>query len=81
MNPIQKYIQAETRRQFFKKGAMGLGTAALSTLLAQSASATGGNDQLIGAPGLPHHAPKAKRAIYLFMSGRSIANGYVRLQT
>ena len=59
-----------TRRQFFSKSAAGLGTAALATLLGneplfakKDAVATGGLSDLA------HFAPKAKRAIYLFMAG------------
>jgi len=68
MNPVQQYIQLETRRQFFGKGALGLGTAALASLLGQGAAQA---DTLAGSglPSLPHFAPMAKRAIYLFMSG------------
>ena len=69
MNPIQEYIVQETRRQFFGKAAKGLGVAALASLLpgtrlAASTPSTGAN-----AMELPHFAPRAKRAIYLFMSG------------
>ncbi|MEK6246856.1 MAG: DUF1501 domain-containing protein, partial [Planctomycetales bacterium] len=68
MDPIQNYLQGLTRRHFFGRGALGLGTAALASLLptdlrAQAATST------TGLPGLPHFAPKAKRAIYLFMAG------------
>jgi hypothetical protein len=69
MTPIHDLTLAMTRRAFFQRGALGLGTAALATLMpdrlfaAPDASATG------GLPGLPHFAPKAKRAIYLFMNG------------
>ncbi|HEY8506098.1 MAG TPA: DUF1501 domain-containing protein [Gemmataceae bacterium] len=68
MDPIREHIRAITRRHFFGRGALGLGAAALASLLSERldaapASATG------GLPGLPHFAPKAKRAIYLFMSG------------
>src|SRR4051794_14342280 len=65
MNPIHDHLQTLTRRHFFRRGALGLGSAALASLLpsqAQAATATG------GLPGLPHFAPKAKRAIYLFMN-------------
>ncbi len=72
MDPLQEYIQLETRRQFFRRGAMGLGAAALSTMMMQgapSASAATPGTNIGGRPDLPHAAPKAKRAIYLFMSG------------
>jgi hypothetical protein len=66
MNPFNEYGQALTRRHFFGNSAMGLGTAALASLLpAQQTSAAGSG----GIPALPHFAPKAKRAIYLFMAG------------
>ena len=54
-----------TRRHFFGANALGLGTAALASLLPGElkASATG------ALPGLPHFAPKAKRVLYLFQSG------------
>ncbi|MCB9766790.1 MAG: DUF1501 domain-containing protein [Candidatus Omnitrophica bacterium] len=60
---------AMTRRQFFGKSATGIGTLALGSLL--------GSDSSFGAPSAidplavkpPHFAPKAKRVIYLFMSG------------
>jgi hypothetical protein len=69
MQPFQDHLELMTRRHFFGRGALGLGTAALASLmppqslLAAPVSATG------GLPGLPHFAPKAKRAIYLFMNG------------
>lgn len=68
MNPLQNYVELETRRQFFRRGAMGLGIAALASLDSQSAFASS-NDQTLGLPDLPNFAPRAKRAIYLFMSG------------
>ncbi|MCP4190041.1 MAG: DUF1501 domain-containing protein [Planctomycetaceae bacterium] len=72
MDPIQEHLRAETRRHFFGRSALGLGTAALASLLpGQTASAaTAANSQSTrGLPGVPHFAPKAKRAIYLFMAG------------
>lgn len=53
-----------TRRQLFGRGALGLGTASMAGLFGADLKASGGQD----ATGL-HHAPKAKRVIYLFMSG------------
>ncbi len=58
-------ILTETRRQFFAHGARGLGVAALASL---GKSATISQPKG-GLPGLPHFAPKAKRAIYLHMVG------------
>ncbi|HEY1378534.1 MAG TPA: DUF1501 domain-containing protein [Gemmataceae bacterium] len=66
MNPIHDHALQLTRRHFFKRGALGLGTAALASLLPGRAAA--GERAVGGLPGLPHFAPKAKRAIYLFMS-------------
>lgn len=63
MDPIQEYANQITRRQFFGRSAAGIGTAALASLL---------NERLLASdhvPGIPHFAPKAKRVIYLFMSG------------
>src|SRR5205085_5769789 len=67
MNPLQDRAVAMTRRHFFQRGALGLGTAALTSLLPGRAGAVG-EKAVGGMPGLPHFAPKAKRAIYLFMS-------------
>ena len=77
MDPIREHIQWMTRRHFFGRTGLGLGTAALSTLLAEHArsdtspagSLTPGTTTAAGLPGLPHFPPKAKRAIYLFMNG------------
>ena len=58
MDPIKESVLVETRRQFFRRSATGIGGAALASLLQ-------------GAPteGLPHFAPKAKRVIYMHMVG------------
>lgn len=75
MNTFQEYYSAITRRHFFGQGALGLGTAALASLVGeQSRAATAVSkfaepDRVGGLPSLPHFAPKAKRAIYLFMAG------------
>jgi hypothetical protein len=68
MHPIHDRLQAMTRRCFFGRSALGLGTAALASLLPGRAQ---GDDAPAhgGLPGLPHFAPKAKRAIYLFLNG------------
>src|SRR5215831_21152450 len=66
MNPIHDHILTMTRRHFFRSGAVGLGTAALASLLSnqQATAAT----QTGGLPDLPHFAPRAKSAICLFMN-------------
>ena len=48
--------QALTRRQFFRRNAMGLGGVALSSLLGEAGAAS-------------HFAPKAKRVIYISLIG------------
>ena len=65
MTPLEQYLQAMTRRHFFGRTALGLGTAALASLLPDRPAWAGGH----GLPELPHFAPTAKRAIYLFMAG------------
>src|SRR5258708_2989407 len=67
MNPIHEHLQTLTRRHFFGRSALGLGSAALASLLPArtgAAETTPG----IGALGLPHFPPNAKPAIYLFMN-------------
>ncbi len=71
MDPIQEHLQTITRRHFFGRASLGLGAAALASLLPHRL--LGGElvpeKRVGGLPGLPHFAPKAKRAIYLFMAG------------
>jgi len=77
MNPIHEHALLQTRRQFFGKSATGIGTAALASLLnpglfegqASAADTQKGIDPTQGVLPAPHFAPKAKRVIYLFMSG------------
>src|SRR5687768_15158488 len=72
MDPIQEYAQRETRRYFFGKTAVGLGAAALGSLLNPNlfgAEASAASDlQTYGMLPALHHAPKAKRVIWLFMA-------------
>ena len=56
MHPSEELVLAETRRQFFGRGARGIGGMALASAMGQSAT-------------LPHFAAKAKRCIYLHMVG------------
>jgi hypothetical protein len=71
MHPSDEAVLNETRRQFFAHGARGLGLAALATMLGKELTgASTPNVQAVGGQaGLPHFAPKAKRAIYLHMLG------------
>ena len=69
MNPIDEAVLAETRRQFFGRAANGLGIAALASLFGDKGAAAVQREPIGGLPGLPHFAPKAKRAIYLHMVG------------
>jgi uncharacterized protein (DUF1501 family) len=70
MHPEEEAVLAETRRQFFGRGARGLGSLALLSLLAnEKAQAATEKAAVGGRPDLPHFAPKAKRAIYLHMLG------------
>jgi hypothetical protein len=68
LHPLEEHYLSLTRRRFFGMAARtmgaGLGTLALSSLLAKRASAEA-SAVAIG----PHFAPKAKRVIYLHMEG------------
>ncbi len=74
MHPLfEDWVRSETRRQFFKRGANALGTAALASLLGADSSpvraATGASSD--GGPSVlgPHFPAKAKHVIYLHMVG------------
>ena len=71
MHPSDEAVLNETRRQFFAHGARGLGVAALASIVGKEMlGATAPDPKAIGGQaGLPHFAPKAKRAIYLHMLG------------
>src|SRR5688500_1033550 len=70
MHPITERQLLINRRQFFGRLATGIGTAALGSLLSKDLLASPAASALErGLPHLPHHAPKAKRVIYMLMSG------------
>lgn len=73
MNPIEQRLAHLTRRSVLKGGIMGLGATALSTMLPGSlgANETSGGSELANriVEKALTHAPKAKRAIFLFMAG------------
>lgn len=56
------------RRRFLSRLSLGLGSAALGSLLVPDLFSGGSADSGL-APGIPHFAPKAKRVIYLFQNG------------
>src|SRR5437867_13292424 len=63
MNLKREFELTITRRHFFGLASMGLGRAALTSLISRDAEASA------ALPGLPHFKPKAKRVIYLFQHG------------
>ena len=75
MNPShEQLIQSMNRRAFLSTTGVGLGAAALNSLLAQDAAAQEGSStkqvaQAPGFAGLPHDVAKAKRVIFLCMAG------------
>ncbi len=67
MNP-REYFEIRSRRSFLRDCAGGIGTVALSQLLASEGRAAGEPSSPL-APVKPHFAPKAKNVIFLFMEG------------
>lgn len=65
MSPQQEQILWQTRRHFLRHSTAGIGGLALNSFLARESSAT--EDPLRSRE--PHFAPKAKRVIYLHMTG------------
>src|SRR5258708_27894040 len=73
----KEWSVCESRRQFLGRAGKVLGWASLGTLFGDArfrrlAFASGNNSQAAFGPDklrLPHFAPKAHRAIYLFISG------------
>ena len=74
----QEWAAIETRRRFLGRSGKGLGWAALASLMGEALLSCDAHGADIkgqsGVPDreqlkLPHFAPRAKRAIYLFMSG------------
>src|SRR4051812_29301959 len=71
MDPRLERLQHITRRHFFKESQVGLGAIGLSSLLAGDAPAASVASQVVNplAPKRPHFAAKAKRVIYLHLTG------------
>ena len=69
MNPKLERLQHLTRRHFLKESSAGIGAAAFASLMAKDspASAAAATNPL--APKKPHFEAKAKRVIYLHLTG------------
>ncbi len=67
MNSLADYSAAINRRQFFRKNGIGLGVAALGTLLARDTAYAAAPDAQI--PNFQSIAPRAKKAVYISLIG------------
>ena len=68
-HPLRESELMMTRRQLFGRAALGLGTVAMANLFGRDLWAGIGKENGLSGSAATHHAPKAKRVIYLFMSG------------
>jgi hypothetical protein len=59
----------QSRRSFLASSGVGLGSVALNLLLARDLRGKDSPDKYRGLAGFPHHKPKVKRVIFLYMSG------------
>ncbi|MGB1707957.1 MAG: DUF1501 domain-containing protein [Rubripirellula sp.] len=69
MKRFLEHLQQQTRRHFFQQSAAGLGGIALNSLLAGEGSGSERSAANPLAPQQPHFPAKAKRVIYLHMTG------------
>lgn len=72
MNPILQNLQQRTRRYFLRDSSVGLGAIAMSSLLGNEGKAEGRAESATSPGPLrkkTHFEPKAKRVIYLHMTG------------
>ena len=71
MNTYEQIRTLMTRRHFFGRTSVGIGTAALASLLGRESAADAGDRRAAdaGLRELPHFAPQAKRVIYLHQNG------------
>jgi hypothetical protein len=69
MNPHLEHLRQQTRRHFLSRTACGVGAIALGSLLRPALSAAEPAPANPLAPRLPHFAGKAKRVIYLHLTG------------
>ena len=71
MNDMERYANLVNRRTFLGQGGVGVGMAALGAILTRSGEAFAADKSLMsrGVVNPLHHAPKAKRVIYLCQAG------------
>lgn len=69
LNKLQHHWQVRTRREFFTRAGSGLAGLALASMLQRDGYAAPKTAIDPLAPKKPHHAPKAKSVIWLFMEG------------
>lgn len=69
MAHCNNYIKIQSRREFLSKTAMGFGTLGLASLMNPTSLIANNNIFDPTSPSLPHFAPKAKRVIYIHLSG------------
>lgn len=63
MDPRLEHLQLQTRRHFLQQGSLALGAMSLTGLMGSSVAGS------TAAAPKTHHAPRAKRVIYLHMTG------------
>src|SRR5271168_4599109 len=68
MHPLEELQLRQNRRYFLGRCAAGIGTAALASLLDPKLFAADETPKPLGTLKALHHAPKAKRVIWLFMA-------------
>lgn len=72
MQPLNDFLQRQTRRTFFRNTGLAAGKIALGSLLFPELFKNMAQAKPLAHPSLedlPHFAPKARRLIYLFMNG------------
>ena len=68
-DPVFEYGCQMNRRHFFSQLSLGIGGAALASLVGCASDGAPARPPLAGVLDRPHHAPRARRVIYLFQSG------------
>lgn len=68
-DPFPTSVDFEARRRFFRQSTAGLGSAALAAMFGPKSLSAAMPSASLSVQPAPHFAPKAKRAIYLFMAG------------